>query len=369
MTRYFRMVMACTLVLTSAAALARAADDPRAGLKAGNPGLKSSGPISFGPDGILFVGDPRGAAVFAFDTGDTAAVKDKTPIHVKNLVAKVAARLGTDPQTITIGDMAVNPVSGKVYVAIAHRRGPAAKPVLVRVAPDGSVAEVSITTLRFAKAEIPGAPAPGSIDRGQDKRAQSVTDLAYVGGRLFVAGLSSEEAGCRLMVMPFPFTKAVDAAAIEIYHGSHGRPEARSPIRTFVVSMLGNEPTLLAAFTGTPLVKVPVAALKPGAHVKGTTIAELGSHNRPLDMIVYQKGGKEYLLVANSDRGVLKIATEGLGAAPAITSHVVGTKGPSTQAVDTLKSVLQLDRLDDNRAVILSRDDAGALNLDTVDLP
>ena len=57
--------------------------------------------------------------------------------------------------------------------------------------------------------------------------------------------------------------------------------------------------------------KFPVSELKAGAQVKGTTIAELGNRNRPLDMIVYQKDGKDYLLLANSSRGVMKIPTEG----------------------------------------------------------
>ena len=56
----------------------------------------------------------------------------------------------------------------------------------------------------------------------------------------------------------------------------------------------------MAAYTCTPLVKVPVAALKPGARTsRGRPIAELGNMNQPLDMIVYQKDGKDYLLMAN----------------------------------------------------------------------
>jgi hypothetical protein len=75
-------------------------------------------------------------------------------------------------------------------------------------------------------------------------------------------------------------------------------------------------------------VKIPVSELKPGAHVKGTTIAELGNRNRPLDMIVYQKDGKDYLLLANNSRGVMKIPTEGADATESITSRVDGDEGP-----------------------------------------
>ncbi len=87
-----------------------------------------------------------------------------------------------------------------------------------------------------------------------------------------------------------------------------------------------NEPYLLAAYTCTPLVKVPVSDLKAGAHVKGTTIAELGNRNRPLDMIVYQKDGKDYILMTNNSRGVMKIPTEGAGSAESITQPRAGRR-------------------------------------------
>ena len=41
----------------------------RWGLTLGNPKLKSAGPLAFGPDGILLVGDTKAATVFAIDTG------------------------------------------------------------------------------------------------------------------------------------------------------------------------------------------------------------------------------------------------------------------------------------------------------------
>ena len=41
------------------------------GLEVGTPGIKSVGPLAFGPDEILFVGDNVGAAIFAIDVADT----------------------------------------------------------------------------------------------------------------------------------------------------------------------------------------------------------------------------------------------------------------------------------------------------------
>ena len=52
-----------------------------------------------------------------------------------------------------------------------------------------------------------------------------------------------------------------------------------------------------------------------------------------------------------------------------ITSAVQGTQGIGYDTIASLKGVVQMDKLDDNRAVILVQDQAGALNLETVNLP
>ncbi len=79
-------------------------------------------------------------------------------------------------------------------------------------------------------------------------------------------------------------------------------------MRTFLPFTIGNQDYILAAYTCTPLVKIPVSSLQAGAKVMGTTIAELGAGNRPLDMISYKKDGHDFILMANSSRGVMKPA-------------------------------------------------------------
>jgi hypothetical protein len=269
-----------------------------------------------------------------------------------------------------INDLAVNPASGRAYLAVSRGRGPDAAPVILRTGSDGKLEEVSLEGVRFAKTEIPNAPAPNVMQKGQPARNESITDLAYVDGRVFIAGLSNEEFSSRLMAIPFPFADTADGAAIEIYHGAHGRVETKSPVRTFVAYQINGEPYLMAAYTCTPLVKVPVADLKPGAHVRGKTIAELGNRNRPLDMIVYQKDGKDYLLMSNSARGMMKITTDGADSTEPITSPVRdgGLKGLPYQTIANLNDVVQLDLLDKGHALVL-RDNKGTLNLETVALP
>ena len=69
---------------------------------------------------------------------------EKRPIEVKDLGAKLAAMLGTDPKQIMINDMAVNPLSGNVYLSLSRGRGPDATPLLVRVNADGKIEEVPL---------------------------------------------------------------------------------------------------------------------------------------------------------------------------------------------------------------------------------
>lgn len=343
--------------------------DPGSALKPGNPELKSAGSLAFGPDGVLFVGDGQGANLFAIDTRDREKNDHKAKIEVADLSGKIAAMLGTKPQQILINDMAVNPISGSLYVSVSRGRGPDASPLIVKVDPNGKIGEFRLENVPFAKAEIPNPPSPTAEVRGEKLRNQAITDLAYVDDLVFLAGLSNEEFSSRLIAIPYPFSQEFDGAAIEIYHGAHGRFETKSPVRTFVAYRVNNEPNLLAAYTCTPLVKVPVADLKAGAHVKGTTIAELGNRNRPLDMIVYQKDGKDYLLLANNSRGVMKIPTDGAADAQGIVAPVKGTKGLGYETIATLKGVVQLDKLDDAHAVILTQGEDGALNLATIELP
>jgi hypothetical protein len=319
------------------------------------------------------VGDTQGAAVFAIDTGDRSPAGRRGAINVDDLGAKIAALLGTDAKAIMVNDLAVNPLSGKAYLSVSRGRGPDAAPVILSVGPDGKLSELSLDGVRFAKAEVPNAPsatanANAPAKKGGSARSQSITDLAYTDGRVFLAGLSNEEFSSRLLAIPFPFDNQVDGAAVEIYHGSHGRFETRSPVRTFVAYQIGGDPYLLAAYTCTPLVKVPVAQLKAGAHVKGTTIAELGNRNQPLDMVVYQKGGKDYLLLANSSRGVMKIPTEGADTAKSITSPVSDKQGLGYETIASMKDVVQLDELDRGHALVL-KNEGGKLNLETVELP
>lgn len=353
-------------MVLGAALTAQAAD-----LTKGTPDIKSAGPLAFGPNGILFVGDSQGAAIFAVDTADRSADKAVGSIKVDGINDKVAALLGTDRAEIMINDLAVNPASGKAYLSVSRGKGPSASPVIVRVDRSGKLELVSMENVPFAKVTLNDVPAAGApvAKKGAPTRATSITDLAYLDGRVYVAGLSNEQFSSRLVSYPYPFEQVEKGTSIEIYHGAHGRFETNSPIRTFAPYKINGEPFLMAAYTCTPLVKVPVAALKPGSKYKGTTIAELGNRNTPLDMVFYQKDGKDFILMANSSRGVMKISTEGVADAASISEPIRDTAGLPYQKITELKDVVQLDLLDKDNALVIVGLPNGAQNLETITLP
>ena len=362
-----RILLLLTTVGLLLGATAEAAD-----LKAGTPDLKSASQLAFGPDGILFVGDTQGAAVFAIDTADHSPSSSTGPLNVLGINEKIAALLGTTAQDILITDLAVNPLSQNVYLSVSRGRGPDAVPVLLRVKRDGELEALALENVKFSKVTLPNPPSAGATDRRRRSlRAQSITDLAYVDGRLFIAGLSNEEFASNLRSIPFPFSDTNDGTGVEIYHGAHGRFETRSPIRTFVSYEIQDEPYLLAAYTCTPLVRFPVSQLKPGSRLRGTTVAELGNGNRPLDMIVYNKDGRNFLLLANSRRGVMKITTQYVDKVDGITKKIQGgaRAGLAYETIEELKGVEQLDRLDQGHALLLVRSQSGSLDLRTVALP
>ncbi len=366
MTRRIQFAAVAAAFLIGSAALAK---DSGEGLVTGDPGLKSAGALAFGPNGILFIGDSQGSALVAIDTGDQSPGPVGGTFQIEGIDGKIAGALGVKPRDLLINDLAVNPISGKAYLSVSRGRGPDAAPVLVRADRSGKVEIVALEKIPFAKVDLANPPDANAKQMGQSLRSDAITDIAYLDGKLYVARLSNEEFSSKFLMIPFPFKKSADEASVEIYHGSHGRLETKSPIRTFVPFAIKGESYLMAAYTCTPIVKVPVAALKPGSHVKGTTIAELGNRNRPLDMITYAKGGKTYLLLANSSRGVMKVETEDAGTLAPITARVPDKQGLTYETIGGLKGVVQLDKLGDNQALILTQAADGAFNLQSIDLP
>jgi hypothetical protein len=86
-------------------------------------------------------------------------------------------------------------------------------------------------------------------------------------------------------------------------------------------------------------------------------------------MILYQKNGKEFLLMSNTSRGVMKIPTTDFGSAAPITAPVTSeTAGVPYEKIASMTGVQQLDRLDDSHSIVIASA-SGGVNLTAVDLP
>lgn len=337
------------------------------GLASGSADLKSAGALAFGPENILFVGDTQSASVYAIEAADIGGDASGAKFNITDLSGKVSDVLGSKA---TINDLAVHPKSGTVFLSATAGE----KPAIVQIDSAGKISEVGLGSVRFAKAVLADAPEDKVVQRGRRRsnpRHDAITDLAFFEGKVLVSGLRDGAAPSSVREISFPFAKSDRGVGVQIFHAAHGREEDYSAMRTFVPLLIDGEPNLLAAYVCTPLVKIPLKELeKAGEKLKATTVAELGNHNRPLDMISYSKDGSDYLLLSNSARGVMKITTAGLSENDGLTDRVRdgGQAGQSYETIESLKGVVQMDKLGDDRAVVLV-DNNGSLDLKTVALP
>src|SRR5262249_1599001 len=91
-----RLCAVPALVLIFVAQAPAAETDLTDSLTKGTVELKSAGPLAFGPQGILFVGDPVGAVIYAIDTGDRTPSDSKGRPKVEGIDGKIASLLGTE---------------------------------------------------------------------------------------------------------------------------------------------------------------------------------------------------------------------------------------------------------------------------------
>lgn len=333
------------------------------GLKKGTPAIQSISAIAFGPEGILFVGDSKSGAVYAIDTKDKTAVEKGTAIEIKNIDQKIAAALGADAKNIRIQDIAVNPISKKVYCAVQAMDG---KAVLL-VLEGNNIQPVDVKDVLYSEASIANIPGEDAKDRnGRPMREQSISDLNYADGSVMLSGISNQEFGSTFRRIPFPFGAKQDQSSLEIFHAAHGRYETNAPIRTFTTAEFNGKKYLVASYTCTPLVLFPMDELQPGKHVKGRTIGEFGAGNSPIDMVTLKKDGNSYLFMANSNRPVMRINYKDIGTYQGSLTEPIkesyATAGVGFISLPTV-NVLQMDKLDEGQVVVLQRRANGDLDL------
>ena len=329
----------------------------------GNPEIKSVNALTFGPEGILFIGDSRQAAIIAVDTKDSKSMAAPESVDLKNIDELIAAMVGTTADDIVIQDMAVNPVSKKIYLAVHRQDG---LPMLITT--NGTKLDhFPLEKVSYSKTVLKKAVDEEAKDRrGRSLREWAISDLAFDGNQVMVSGLANEEFSSAFHAIPFPFKEKQEVSTLEIYHAAHGRYETYSPIKTFMPYEMMGKKYLVASYTCTPLVIFPMDELKPGQHTKGKTVAELGNRNTPLDIVAFKKDGKDFLLLANSSRSLMRIdASEIASYKDYLTEPVEGnsaTAGVKFVALPYV-NVLQMDNMGDEQIVMLQRTANGELNL------
>jgi hypothetical protein len=356
--------------------------------------IKSLGILKFSEEGILFAGDNISGAIHALDLTADSGRTDPFEIFVYDIDVQIAAVLGTAQDNVQINDLAVHPISGEVYLSVSRGHSTDALPALVKVDAENQIHIVDLSVLEvtsqalnkvpdntrnIALRGVGGAP-PTRKDIAKSKRSLrtlSIVAMEYHQGELFVSGISNEEFSSVLRRLPFPFNGTESISNIEMYHIVHDNYESRAPIRSMVVKQIDGIDQLVAGYTCSPLVLIPLKELADGAKVKARTIGDMGN-GQPIDMVPFRVNGEEMLFVTNNSRSPLVIPVAELHNAKVVTDQDFerGAKldldplmpyGPVGKSIMFTGVSLRIDLLNEKQFVSLNRDvESGSLDLETV---
>ncbi len=168
----------------------------------------------------------------------------------------------------------------------------------------------------------------------------------------------------------------------ETYHVAHGKWETKAPMSTIMPFQEGGKTYVAGAFACTPVVKYPLESLSAGAHVKGMSVLELGSGNRPLDMFTYRKDGNEFRFhhekrpFGPSPYWTVKFERSLLDEKENINEKALkrlkNGADPATDRVvmiDAYHGVTQMDKLGESEALVLRLNADKSLDLAVLPLP
>lgn len=342
----------------------------------GGLSIKSVSSLSFGDDGVLLVAEPSSASVVAVQTEDTGPMA-KLSAKVSDLGGVIAGGLGTTADNVVIKDMTVNPMSGRIYLAVQRR--PDNATLIMTVDAAGKVAPFDTAKLTWVRITLPG---------GTASKVTNITDVAFDGDRVFATGTCNEEFASRIFTVPVPLKHGATASVFsaETYHVSHRKWETKAPIQSFIPYNAKDGRYVIGAFACTPVAKFRVDDIQSGAQVKGVSMVELGSGNRPLDLFEYTDAtGKEWLVVHTqrfknnlfgpSKFWGVRLSMDYINEAPDKTNEKATRrdeskpKGPEgIEIIEAFFGAVQVDKLSDREAVVL-RDTEGKLSLEVTALP
>ncbi len=352
-----------------------------------------AGALEFSEDGTLFVGDNYNGAIYAFDLPAESTSATIKPGSIGDIDAKIADLLGVGKSALAINDLAVHPVSSEVYISLSRIGNFASQPAVVKVTQDEEIILVNLSELPFQKQELNEFPSrdvtfrprgmgtmpplPRDVAKGEVALSSlAIMDMEYHQGELFVAGVAHDNFLSSLRRISFPFDGNQSITNVEMYHIAHDQYETRAPIRAMSIQDIDGKPQLIAAYTCSPVVLVPLEDIQDGAKIAAKTIIDMGN-GQPLDMVPFSIGDQSMLFVTNNSRSPQVIPVDGLNDAQVVTHvdfergpkldlHPLMPFGPVGETVMFEGVPLHLDLIGDSFFVSLNRDAyTGSLNLDT----
>ena len=362
-------------LLLSGFALSSLFADVIGGSVTGTPEIAGIEVISFAPEGVLLIGDGRSAQIITLKTGDTTPATGDFA-ETKDFRTEIAGRLGVGGKDVEILDLAVNPASERLYLAV--RKQDDKTHVILRVSPGGEIELVSLSDVEFAKIPLP---------KGDSAPVSKVTDVVWADNRLIAAARCNEEFASKIFVADGPLShdKAGSTYSAETYHVSHRKWETRAPMSVMIPYEEDGKHYIVGAFSCTPVVKYPLDAITPGAKIKGVSMIELGSGNRPLDMFGYETDGKPSVLTNTfrfhhqkrphgpSPHLAFRFDEALLGDPEATNENAIHrektAKEGTVEIAEPFHGVIQMDRLNETTAIALREGTEGAVDLIAIALP
>ncbi|WP_072899399.1 hypothetical protein [Cognatiyoonia sediminum] len=289
--------------------------------------------------------------------------------------------------------MASHPVSHDLYISVTLIGNSSTQPALIRVTQDQEVSLVDLAALDFqmqALTEFPesettfGVRGMGPVPHLERDVAKgdiplsslAIMDIEFYDGELFVAGVAHDNFLSSLRRIAYPFDGTQGVTNVEMYHIAHDQYESRAPIRAMSVQEIDGKPQLVAAYTCSPIVLVPLEDIQDGAKISANTIMDYGN-GQPLDMIPFEMQGQSMLFVTNDSRSPQVIPVAGLQDAEVVDHtdferggkldlHPVMPFGPVGEAVMFDGMSMHMTLVGDGMLASITRDlYTGDLNLDT----
>lgn len=355
--------------------------------------LKFAGALEFSPKGTLFVGDNINGSIYAFDMATKNVPKKVDLIKIDDIDVRIGNLLGVGARAVEINDMAVHPISQEIYISISRIGNHSSKPAIIKVSLDSKIELLDLDSFSFTKQVLSNypdqettfrprglmgmAPTPKDLAKGNVKLSSlAIMDMVFHKDELYVAGVAYDNFLSSLRKISYPFDGTQDTSSVEMYHIAHDMYETRAPIRSMSIQNIDGKDQLIAAYTCSPVVLIPLDKIVDGAKISANTIADMGN-GQPVDMIPYTLNNQKMLFVTNNSRSPQVIPLGGLNGTKVV-NHKDFQRGPKLDLGEVLPYgpvgemvmfegvSMHMDLLANKYFISITRDiKTGGLNLDS----